>query len=61
VGIVVNPAQHVFFSRLSSGPGIDAYNAPYWKDRGQARFYRYVKNYPSDDAAKRVAVTQRHK
>ena len=61
VGIVVNPAQHVFFSRLSSGPGIDAYNAPYWKDRGQARFYRYVRNYPSDDAAKRVAVTQRHK
>ena len=31
VGIVINPAQHVFFSRLSSGPGIDAYNAPYWR------------------------------
>jgi cell wall-associated NlpC family hydrolase len=61
VGIVVNPAQHVFFSRLSSGPGIDAYNTPYWKDRGQVRFYRYIKNHPSHDTATRVALTQRHK
>ena len=27
VGIVVNPAQRVFFSRLRSGPGVDAYDA----------------------------------
>ena len=31
VGIVVNPAQRVFFSRLRSGPGVDAYDAQYWK------------------------------
>jgi hypothetical protein len=42
-GIVVNPAQHVFFSALRSGLGTDAYDAPYWRDRGHARFYRYIK------------------
>jgi hypothetical protein len=44
VGIVVNPSQHVFFSTLRSGPGIDTYDAPYWKERGQVRFYRYIKS-----------------
>ena len=43
-GIVVNPAQHVFFSALRSGFGTDAYNAPYWKQRGRVRFYRYIKS-----------------
>src|SRR5437870_9997944 len=43
VGIVVNPAQHVFFSAMRSGPGIDSYDAPYWKHLGKVRFYRYVK------------------
>jgi hypothetical protein len=43
VGIVVNPAQHVFFSALHSGLGTDTYDAPYWKERGQVRFYRYIK------------------
>lgn len=42
-GIVVNPAQHMFFSALRSGLGIDTYDAPYWKERGRARFYRYIK------------------
>jgi NlpC/P60 family len=42
-GIVVNPAQHVFFSALRSGFGTDAYDAPYWKGRGNLRFYRYIK------------------
>jgi cell wall-associated NlpC family hydrolase len=53
VGIVVNPAQHVFFSRLRHGPGIDAYDAQYWKQRGQVRFYRYVKSPPA-----RVSTTR---
>jgi hypothetical protein len=44
VGIVVRPSKHVFFSFMSAGPGIDNYDAPYWVERGQARFYRYVKN-----------------
>jgi cell wall-associated NlpC family hydrolase len=43
VGIVVNPAQHVFYSAMRSGPGTDTYDAPYWKHRGQVRFYRYIK------------------
>jgi hypothetical protein len=45
-GIVVNPAQHSFFSLLSSGPGVDFYDSPYWKQRGRPRFYRYVKHVP---------------
>jgi cell wall-associated NlpC family hydrolase len=43
VGIVVNPVQRAFFSTLSHGPGIDTYDAEYWKDRGPVRFYRYIK------------------
>jgi hypothetical protein len=43
VGIIVNPAQRLFFSSLRSGPGVDAYDAQYWKKRGQARFYRYTR------------------
>jgi cell wall-associated NlpC family hydrolase len=44
VGIIVRPSHHVFFSFMSAGPGIDNYDAPYWVNRGHARFYRYVKN-----------------
>jgi hypothetical protein len=46
-GIVVNPAQHSFFSVLHSGPGVDSYDSPYWKQRGQPRFFRYLKRAPS--------------
>jgi cell wall-associated NlpC family hydrolase len=42
-GIVVDPVQHVFFSALRTGLGIDTYDAPYWKERGRVRFYRYIK------------------
>jgi len=44
VGIVVSPARHIFFSELSRGPGIDTYDAHYWKERGPAKFYRYLKH-----------------
>ena len=43
VGIVIRPSQHVFFSFLREGPGVDDYEAPYWTSRGHPRFYRYVK------------------
>lgn len=43
-GIVVRPSRHVFYSFLHAGPGIDDYQSRYWKGRGDARFYRYVKN-----------------
>jgi len=42
-GMVIKPSQHIFFSFMTSGPGIDDYQAPYWKGRGHPRFYRYVK------------------
>lgn len=45
-GIVINPAQHSFFSALRSGPGVDSYDSPYWKQRGRPRFFRYVKAGP---------------
>jgi cell wall-associated NlpC family hydrolase len=45
-GIVVNPAQHSFFSVLHSGPGVDSYDSPYWKRRGWPRFFRYLKPGP---------------
>jgi len=48
-GMVIRPSRHLFFSVLSGGPGIDDYKAPYWKSRGRARFYRYVKNDPCRD------------
>lgn len=44
VGIVIKPSQHIFFSVLSTGPGIDDYTTSYWKHRGKPRFYRYVKS-----------------
>jgi cell wall-associated NlpC family hydrolase len=43
-GIVVRPSRHVFYSFLHAGPGTDDYESRYWRGRGQARFYRYVKN-----------------
>jgi cell wall-associated NlpC family hydrolase len=46
-GIVVNPAEHSFFSVLSSGPGVDSWDSPYWKQRGRPRFFRYVKQVPT--------------
>ena len=44
LGIVIKPSQHIFFSYLTSGPGVDDYQSPYWKSRGKPRFYRYVKS-----------------
>ena len=49
VGIVVNPARREFYSFLRRGPGIDEYDAQYWKERGPVRFYRYVKNSSQED------------
>jgi cell wall-associated NlpC family hydrolase len=46
-GIVVNPAQHSFFSLLSSGPGVDSWDSPYWKQWGRPHFFRYLKQLPT--------------
>jgi hypothetical protein len=32
---------------LHSGPGVDSYDSPYWRQRGQPRFFRYLKQAPS--------------
>jgi len=45
-GIVVNPVHHSFFSMLRSGPKVASYDSPYWKQRGQPHFFRYVKPAP---------------
>jgi len=52
VGIVVNPSQDSFFSSLRSGLGVESYSAPYWKERGQPRFFRYLKIPPSAGSEK---------
>ena len=54
VGIVLRPTQHAFFSFLSAGPGVDDYYSRYWRSRGEARFYRYIK----DDACPGCALAQ---
>jgi NlpC/P60 family len=59
VGIVVRPSKHVFFSFMTAGPGIDDYEASYWVNRGQPRFYRYVKNNACAGCAA-VSTTFRH-
>jgi hypothetical protein len=40
LGIVVNPAQHSFFSRVRTGLGEQDYESTYWRSRGRPRFYR---------------------
>jgi hypothetical protein len=43
VGIVISPLQHSFFSAMRSGRGVEFYDSPYWQQRGQSRFFRYIK------------------
>ena len=42
--IVVNPAQHTFFSATRSGLRVESYDLAYWKRRGTPRFFRYMKS-----------------
>jgi hypothetical protein len=53
-GIVVSPDQHSFFSVLHSGPGVDSYDSPYWKQRGRPHFFRYLK--PAQDGLARTSI-----
>ncbi len=41
LGIVVNPAQHSFFSLVRTGLEEQDYDSAYWRSRGRPRFYRY--------------------
>jgi len=58
VGIVVYPAQRIFFSAMRSGLGIDSYDAPYWKRRGHPYFYRYMK--PNGLSQPTLVLTDQH-
>jgi len=40
VGIVVDPAEHRFYSRVRTGLQAQDYESAYWRSRGQPRFYR---------------------
>ena len=42
VGIVVAPGDRSFYSSVTSGLRTEFYDAPQWRARGAARFYRYV-------------------
>lgn len=42
VGIVVDPREHSFYSSVTSGLRTEVYDAPEWRARGAARFYRYA-------------------
>jgi hypothetical protein len=55
VGIVVNPAQHSFFSLVRTGLGEQDYESAYWRSRGRPRFYRY-KVVPHESMTKSTAL-----
>jgi len=42
VGIVIDPVEHSFYSSVRSGLRTESYDAPSWRARGPARFYRYA-------------------
>jgi hypothetical protein len=42
VGIVVDPGERSFYSSVTSGLRTEFYDAPQWRARGPARFYRYA-------------------
>jgi hypothetical protein len=52
MGIVVDPAEHSFYSSVLSGFAIEDYRSPYWLRRGPPRFYRYL----VDSGAARVGL-----
>ena len=57
--IVVNPAQHTFFSSTRAGLQVQSYDLMYWKRRGTPRFFRYATTAPSSlPAIIRTAETE---
>jgi cell wall-associated NlpC family hydrolase len=58
-GIVINPAQHSFFSLLRTGAGVASYDSAYWKKKGHPRFFRYVRTTPSDESPSSVWTASR--
>ena len=48
VGIVIDAAEHTFYSSVSSGFRTEYYDGPYWRAQGRPRFYRYVLPGPAE-------------
>ena len=42
VGIVVDPEEHTFVSKLNSGVKVASWDTHYWKRRGVPRFLRFT-------------------
>jgi cell wall-associated NlpC family hydrolase len=42
VGIIVDPNEHTFVSKLNSGVKVADWDTHYWKRRGVARFFRFT-------------------
>ena len=42
VGIVVDPEEHTFVSKLNSGVKVASWDTHYWKRRGMPRFLRFT-------------------
>jgi hypothetical protein len=67
VGIVVDRLQHSFYSLVSTGLDAQDYEAPYWRSRGKARFYRYkvieagILNAAKAPASTRISHTARER
>lgn len=56
VGILINPAEHTFYSSVSSGFRTEYYDGPYWRSLGRPRFYRYVLPGPAELTATNVSA-----
>jgi len=60
LGIVVNPAEHSFYSLVRTGLQAQNYESAYWKSRGVPRFYRLrVRRAALPTEAKRESASAR--
>jgi hypothetical protein len=56
VGLVVDPAEHSFYSSVNTGLETEDYSSPYWRGYGTARFYRYR----TEESGTLTAAATRH-
>jgi hypothetical protein len=42
VGVIIDAAEHTFYSSVRSGLRTEYYDGPYWQAQGRPRFYRYA-------------------
>jgi hypothetical protein len=56
VGIVTDPAEHAFYSSVTSGLRTEYYDSPYWRTQGHPRFFRYVLRGSGELTASKTSV-----